>query len=554
VKNILILFVFIIFLSNAFGQIENNLQLPTSINTTGAAPNASAILDIDANDKGVLIPRMTMTERDLISSPASGLLIYQTDNTSGFYYYDGTSWTALTGGSGSADNDWTDTGSGIYTLNKVAINKALINPLHNFEVFRSINDTAVGKSNIYAYRAGANDATTGSTAWTLNQVETAIKGYSDFGNPYSAAVYGGGFLDFPNSAAVIGANNNASIYGALGYREDASNVWAGYFNGNIKATGDVTANKFIGDGSMLTNLPGGGGGCTDYGDGTAGALVISSNTDWTTSPPASGNYMFSSLTINAGATLTVASGTRIQVSGMFQNDGIIDVKFGSEGSRPSANPLGSYPAVKGTSLTQQFAFPEEQLRFLSTTSLLLGGSNGIHGNGTDAAEQGGGGGGLLTIKAADIINSGTIKANGGDGAVMPGTSTAAGASGGGGGFIFLQTNSITNLGTIEANGGDGGPPGGGDTDFAGGGGGGGLVRVVAPNALAIGGTINVNEGTGGVTPAGNMGSGGATGGAGVGGNGGLGGGMENGSPVPAEPGLIGVVIKISVTDPCSVDN
>ncbi|MCH2024052.1 MAG: DUF1566 domain-containing protein, partial [Saprospiraceae bacterium] len=38
---------------------------------------------------------MTESERDAIASPATGLLIFQTDGTSGFYYYSGTAWTPI---------------------------------------------------------------------------------------------------------------------------------------------------------------------------------------------------------------------------------------------------------------------------------------------------------------------------------------------------------------------------------------------------------------------------------------------------------------------------
>ncbi|MCX6243553.1 MAG: DUF1566 domain-containing protein [Bacteroidetes bacterium] len=44
---------------------------------------------------------MTETQRNSISSPVTGLMIYQTDGTSGFYYYNGTVWTAVAG-NGSA--------------------------------------------------------------------------------------------------------------------------------------------------------------------------------------------------------------------------------------------------------------------------------------------------------------------------------------------------------------------------------------------------------------------------------------------------------------------
>jgi len=57
-----------------------------------ATPDASAALDITSTTKGLLIPRMTETQRDAISPAATGLMIYQTDGTAGFYYYNGSSW------------------------------------------------------------------------------------------------------------------------------------------------------------------------------------------------------------------------------------------------------------------------------------------------------------------------------------------------------------------------------------------------------------------------------------------------------------------------------
>src|SRR4030095_8155552 len=69
--------------------------------STGAAgigtitPNASSLLEIKSTSKGLLIPRMSKTQRDAIVTPATGLMIYQTNSTPGFYYYSGTAWTAV---------------------------------------------------------------------------------------------------------------------------------------------------------------------------------------------------------------------------------------------------------------------------------------------------------------------------------------------------------------------------------------------------------------------------------------------------------------------------
>lgn len=75
------------------------------INVNGAAPHASALLDIDVSalagtKRGLLIPRMTSVERSAIPAPATGLLVFDT-TTNGFWYFNGTIWTPfLTGGNG----------------------------------------------------------------------------------------------------------------------------------------------------------------------------------------------------------------------------------------------------------------------------------------------------------------------------------------------------------------------------------------------------------------------------------------------------------------------
>ncbi|WP_395626876.1 hypothetical protein, partial [Daejeonella sp.] len=60
-------------------------------------PAASAALEVSSstNNKGILIPRITATQKDAISNPAAGLMIYQTSAPAGFYYYSGNSWILL---------------------------------------------------------------------------------------------------------------------------------------------------------------------------------------------------------------------------------------------------------------------------------------------------------------------------------------------------------------------------------------------------------------------------------------------------------------------------
>ena len=87
-KNIFTLLAAVLFTATTVAQV--------GINTETADP--SAALDITSTTGGLLVPRMTAAERDAINDPegpAEGLMIYQTDGTAGFYYYNGSSWSEV---------------------------------------------------------------------------------------------------------------------------------------------------------------------------------------------------------------------------------------------------------------------------------------------------------------------------------------------------------------------------------------------------------------------------------------------------------------------------
>lgn len=85
--------------SLVLGSIEgvNGATNDVNVGIGTSIPDNTAILDLTSTEKGFLLPRMTQAQRDGISSPAAGLLIFQTNGTPGYYYYTGTDWVGITG-------------------------------------------------------------------------------------------------------------------------------------------------------------------------------------------------------------------------------------------------------------------------------------------------------------------------------------------------------------------------------------------------------------------------------------------------------------------------
>lgn len=104
------------FLLPAFALLYCQIVLGQSvaINNDGSLPNASAILDIKSTTKGLLMPRMTTAQRNVIITPAEGLKVFDTD-TKTFWFYNGTGWIESAGG--STANFWSLNGANIFKTN-----------------------------------------------------------------------------------------------------------------------------------------------------------------------------------------------------------------------------------------------------------------------------------------------------------------------------------------------------------------------------------------------------------------------------------------------------
>lgn len=113
-KSLISLFTLLVFFSStAFGAVpfkvdglrsNGNVEINGSASIgTSAAPDSKAVLDLVSTTKGFLTPRMTTAQRDAISSPTTGLLIYNTD-TNTLNQYNGTAWGVVAGSGGGGRN------------------------------------------------------------------------------------------------------------------------------------------------------------------------------------------------------------------------------------------------------------------------------------------------------------------------------------------------------------------------------------------------------------------------------------------------------------------
>ena len=77
------------------------LWTPNTVQAQGVGigtvtPDTSAILDLTSDTTGFLVPRMTLTQRDAINTPATGLLVFVTTDSM-FHYFDGATWLPIDG-------------------------------------------------------------------------------------------------------------------------------------------------------------------------------------------------------------------------------------------------------------------------------------------------------------------------------------------------------------------------------------------------------------------------------------------------------------------------
>jgi hypothetical protein len=219
-----------------------------AINGTGAAPAASAMLDVASTTTGILIPRMSTAQRTAIAAPATGLQVYDT-TTGSFWYFDGTVWVEILNG----NTGWRLTGNSIAAANFIGTTNAqpfrfYSNNLERMRINPTDGEIVAGATaSPYAgdmiagvatatltFAVNGYSAQNGSGTWGEN-LAASTTAFSSVQGVYGGSGAGAGVL-----GNYAGTNTSNTRAGVIGYvtQAAANNGGAGTVGYNSIASGN----------------------------------------------------------------------------------------------------------------------------------------------------------------------------------------------------------------------------------------------------------------------------------------------------------------------------
>ena len=196
-------------------MVQNTIA-QVAINSNGETANISAMLDVSSTDKGILIPRMTLSQMNSIVSPAQGLMVFITSNNC-LYSYDGAGWVKLLNAN-NTDDDWDVSGDNITVSSSKNIGIGITNPAEKVVIYNSgsqkplkIENANSGSENnygLYTYLSGSGSGIQyGNYINNLNSSDNVHYGtYNNMASVGDGVQYG--------SYQFISNNGSASHYGS----------------------------------------------------------------------------------------------------------------------------------------------------------------------------------------------------------------------------------------------------------------------------------------------------------------------------------------------------
>ena len=204
------------------------------------APDASSMLEVKSTTKGILIPRMSAAQRDALVAPANGLMVFVNDDNT-FYFYTGSTWANVVS-SIKSDNDWTISGSNMYSAVSGNVGIGTTTPAQQLEITQSMKMPETTNNNTGIFFKG-------DVPFLHNFRSSTALGFNTF------LGVNAGNLVMPTGSNWQGSNNTGlgfqALYGiTLGYANTATGAYV------LQANTTGAENTAMGLQSLYANLGG----------------------------------------------------------------------------------------------------------------------------------------------------------------------------------------------------------------------------------------------------------------------------------------------------------
>ncbi|MCB9336651.1 MAG: tail fiber domain-containing protein [Lewinellaceae bacterium] len=252
--------------NDIFNSNDGNVGIGT------LTPDPSAVLDIDATDRGLLIPRMTTFQRNAIANPVAGLIIYNTTDSC-FNYYTGEAWYKDCGRSltdytfsGQGGSTGLDRGQDVAT--DATGNVFVTGYFEGTATFGTISLTSAGDKDVFLIKIDP----TGNVLWAKQGGGTGNdQGFGIATDATGNVIITGAFQD----VATFGSTSlNTSPAGSdlfyVKYDTDGNIIWAK--EGNNSIYGSVVGNDIVVDASENIFVTGTFVGNFDFGAGSLSSI------------------------------------------------------------------------------------------------------------------------------------------------------------------------------------------------------------------------------------------------------------------------------------------
>ncbi len=224
----------------------STISLKAQVGIGTANPDSSSILHLESNNKGFLLPKISLsssTDNSTVENPAVGLLVYNSassnDITPGIYYWTGSKWNSMSNSNASnpvSAQGWTLKGNSATSTD--FLGTTTYQPL-NFRV----NDIAFGKLEPNGgFNVGRNSKANenqsiaiGENSKADNQIQALAVGMNSNASGFQSAAFGYAASSTSEQSMALGMNSNAT-----GFQSAAIGFGAKTVNNSALALGSFT--------------------------------------------------------------------------------------------------------------------------------------------------------------------------------------------------------------------------------------------------------------------------------------------------------------------------